>query len=133
MSFWSRLERAFAQPPPFRRGFTFDAGVEATLSAVAQREGRSEQQVARDLLAFALERRAAHEENRRRWLLLTPRQQQVVALFCLGRSTRQIAGRLVVSHETVKTHLRNALIKFDLPDRTALRRALADWDFSGWE
>jgi DNA-binding CsgD family transcriptional regulator len=57
----------------------------------------------------------------------------VTALTCLGYTNRQIAARLVLSPETVKTHLRNVLRKFDLPTKAELRRALADWDFGDWD
>jgi DNA-binding CsgD family transcriptional regulator len=44
-----------------------------------------------------------------------------------------MAARLKISTETVNTHVYNALRKFDLPRRADLRRALADWDFKGWD
>ena len=50
-----------------------------------------------------------------------------------GCTNRQIAARLVLSPETVKTHLRSVLHKFGLRSKAELRQALAGWDFSGWE
>jgi DNA-binding NarL/FixJ family response regulator len=44
-----------------------------------------------------------------------------------------MATRLVLSQETVKTHVRNVLQKFKLRNRSELRYALADWDFGAWE
>ena len=68
-----------------------------------------------------------------RWRMLSPREQQVAALICLNYTGRQIAARLKISPETVKTHTRNLLNKFGLRTRTELRQVLADWDFSAWE
>jgi DNA-binding CsgD family transcriptional regulator len=67
-----------------------------------------------------------------RWYSLSPREQQVAALICLNYTSRQIAARLRISPETVKTHTRNLLSKFDLRTRVELRELLADWDFSAW-
>jgi hypothetical protein len=38
----------------------------------------------------------------------------------------------VVSPETVKTHVRHILRKFNLSSRRELCRLLADWDFAPW-
>ena len=64
---------------------------------------------------------------------LTPREQDVAALACLGYTNRQIAARLGISPDTVKTHVRNLLHKFELHSKDELRSLLQDWDFSAWE
>jgi DNA-binding CsgD family transcriptional regulator len=56
----------------------------------------------------------------------------VAALTCLGYTNRQMAARLSLSPETIKTHVRNVLFKFGLNRKTDLRQALANWDFSAW-
>jgi len=56
----------------------------------------------------------------------------VAALICLNYTNRQIASHFVISTETAKTHVANALRKFGLHSKAELRRALADWDFSAW-
>lgn len=66
------------------------------------------------------------------WQKLSPRQQEVAALICLGFTNRQVAARLHLSPETIKTHVRTLLTKFDLPNRRSLRLALAGWDFRDW-
>lgn len=60
---------------------------------------------------------------------LTPRETDVLQLLCDGCATRQIAGALHVSEETVKSHLSRIYQKLQVPDRTqavavALRRGL---------
>ncbi|MGW8250801.1 MAG: LuxR C-terminal-related transcriptional regulator, partial [Anaerolineales bacterium] len=39
---------------------------------------------------------------------------------------------LMISPETVKTHIRNVLSKFKLHSKHELRENLIDWDFSAW-
>jgi hypothetical protein len=43
-----------------------------------------------------------------------------------GRQAVDLSG-------TIKTHVTNALIKFDLHSKGELRLALDEWDFSAWE
>jgi DNA-binding NarL/FixJ family response regulator len=50
---------------------------------------------------------------------LTQRESEVLSLMVTGLSNRGIAGRLVVSDETVKSHLRAIYRKLGVSDRTA--------------
>jgi DNA-binding NarL/FixJ family response regulator len=104
-----------------------------TIEDLAQQEGRTKELVTADLLSLAQERRQAQDYYAHCWERLTPREQQVAALMCLGYTNRQIARRLYISMSTVKTHVHHVLSKFDFKRRSDLQMALAEWDFSDWE
>ncbi len=48
---------------------------------------------------------------------LTPREREVLILLAHGLSNAQIAGDLVISDATAKTHVSHVLMKLSLPDR----------------
>jgi DNA-binding NarL/FixJ family response regulator len=51
------------------------------------------------------------------WKSLTPSEQRVAVSIADGLSTQQIAARLGVGFETVKTHTSRILAKFDVRSR----------------
>lgn len=50
--------------------------------------------------------------------LLTPREQDVLALVALGMSNREIAAKLSIGVGTVKTHLSSIFWKLGVSNRT---------------
>jgi DNA-binding CsgD family transcriptional regulator len=133
MLFLNRLMDVLRRLPLAPRLFQFDEPLLKSLRRVAEREQRSEEEVAAHLLETALARRGADEELIGLWNELSSREQQVVALACLGNTNRQIAARLYLSPETIKTHMRHAQRKFGVPNKSELRARLADWDFRDWK
>lgn len=89
------------------------------------------EEMANELLHYAVEDRRTAEAYLRLWQSLTPREQETATLACLGYTNQQIAERMIISANTVKTHIRNILYKFDLNSKSELREALAGWDWEG--
>jgi DNA-binding CsgD family transcriptional regulator len=58
--------------------------------------------------------------GRREFGGLTERERETVALIAEGKSNREIAAHLVVSDETVKTHVSHILSKLGLRSRTQI-------------
>lgn len=58
---------------------------------------------------------------------LTLREQEIVRMVALGSSSPEIADELQISHQTVRTHVRNAMEKLGARSRAHLvARALAE-------
>lgn len=96
------------------------------------REGYPPDEMILVLLEQAVSDRRRLDHSHRSWESLSTRERQVTALVCEGLTGRQIAARLVLSPETIKTHVRHILRKFNIASRRELRRLLADWDLSPW-
>ena len=104
----------------------------ALLTQLAAEEGRGLDELVEELLYDAIAERYAAVENFEPWQELTPREKQAAALACLGYTNLEIAERMVISSNTVKTHLRHVLRKFNVNSKSQLREVLAGWDFRGW-
>ncbi|GIV64357.1 MAG: LuxR C-terminal-related transcriptional regulator [Chloroflexota bacterium] len=133
MNLWKRLLNLFREETEQPRTFALDAHLEQSLRQLADQEKRPPEEILQVLIEAGLQYRRQNEEAWQCWKLLTPREQEVAALICLGYTNRQIAARLGVTADTIKTHVRNLLVKFNLRQRSELRERLAGWDFSAWE
>ena len=133
MSIWQRLLYLMGlRTKSGPRTFELTESLHTTLSTLAEHEGRPEDELIPDLLAAGLIQYHSSNKAWQQWLSLTVREQDVAALACLGYSNHQIANRLGVSLNTIKTHMRNVLAKFEVRNRIKLRQKLAHWDFSAW-
>ncbi|HEY9077456.1 MAG TPA: LuxR C-terminal-related transcriptional regulator [Anaerolineaceae bacterium] len=103
------------------------------LFSLARDERRAPREVATDLLRSALAERHEARLSLAVWQSLSPREQEVTAFICLGYTNREIAARLGIAYETVRTHVRNLLAKFNLRTKADLRQVLSGWDFSAWK
>jgi DNA-binding CsgD family transcriptional regulator len=134
MSIFKRMLEALGLlAPPLTREFNLDEDVRASLLDLAEYEQRPVNELANELLQRALSEHHAAAAGLDAWQQLSPRQQQITALVCLGYTNQQIAARLKISPETVKSHLRAVLTRFGLHSKTELSRRLSNWDFSAWD
>lgn len=109
-----------------------DAELLPELRAMAAQEKVPVEQLTDELLRFAVAERRAEDHYVELWHTLTPREQETAALTCLGYTNRQIANRMFITTNTVKTHVRHILNKFEINSKSRLRELLASWDFETW-
>jgi two-component system nitrate/nitrite response regulator NarL len=114
------------------RVFLQDEELIAAIKDVAIQQRRAEQEVIADFTKVGLSQFLAQNELEQRWSSLSRREQQVIALVCLGHRNYEIAKILTIAPETVKTHLQSIFDKFNLRSSKELRLALKGWDFRDW-
>jgi len=106
----------------------------AMLNEMAFEEGIRLEDFAMDMLEeVAIKRYHSSNEHLQNWESLSERQQEVAALACLGFTNAEIAEKLDISLETVKTHMKQILRKFKVRGRHQLRYILRKWDFSDFD
>ncbi|MBO0517719.1 LuxR C-terminal-related transcriptional regulator, partial [Streptomyces beijiangensis] len=90
----------------------------AAVRVVAAGDALLAPSVTRRLIAdFAAQRPAVRSAPALRLNGLTPRETEVLELIAKGLSNQEIAGRLVLAEQTVKTHIGRVLAKLGLRDR----------------
>ncbi|QEU94596.1 response regulator [Streptomyces kanamyceticus] len=90
----------------------------SAVRVVASGEALLAPSVTRRLIAdFAKQRQAPRQDQSLRLNGLTPRETEVLVLIARGLSNQEIAERLVLAEQTVKTHIGRVLNKLDLRDR----------------
>ena len=60
------------------------------------------------------------ENEPSRSVRLTPREEQVAVLLATGLTARAVAGRLMISADTVRTHTRSIFLKLGVRNRVEL-------------
>ena len=114
------------------RVFLQDEELIAAIKDVARQQKRAEQEIVADFTKVGLDQFLAQNEMEQHWSSLSHREQQVIALVCMGHRNHEIAKILTIAPETVKTHLQSIFDKFNLRSSKELRLALKDWDFHDW-
>jgi DNA-binding NarL/FixJ family response regulator len=114
------------------RIYSSDQALVVIIRELAQKQGRSEEEVLTEFARAGQDSLFNHDTLMECWDSLTDREQEVLALVCLGHRNYEIAELLMVSHQTIKSHLQNIFYKFNLRSTKELRRALKDWQFQGW-
>ncbi len=107
--------------------------LDSLLDGIAKNEQRTVHELQAELISSGLAERKSSEQLMQAWDLLTRREQQVLALACLGKTNRQIAARLDLSADTVGTYIKYILRKLNLHSKSDLRVLFSSWDFSEWE
>jgi len=106
----------------------------AMLNELAHEKGVRMDDLAMEMLGKEIVKQyQSMNENVLNWESLSERQQEVAALACLGFTNAEIAERLDISLETVKTHMKEILRKFNVRGRHQLRYILRKWDFSEFD
>jgi DNA-binding CsgD family transcriptional regulator len=133
MSIWQRLLNLIGSRPKYgSRTYEISESLQVTLETLARHEGRPEHELLPDLLAAGLTQYVSNDRLWNKWASLTPREQDVAALACLGYTNREIGAHLNISSETVKVRLQRACAKFGVNTRSQLRMLLEEWDFSAY-
>ena len=101
----------------------------ASLSASSQQDI---EQIAYELLHTAVTNHLADAAYLQLWQELTRREKQTAALVCLGFTNQEIAARMIISVNTVKTHIRSIFSKFGINSKNELQAILSGWDFTEW-
>ena len=115
-----------------KRVLSLDAELLTVLHKTAQEQNRSEEEILAEWVNSGVSHSSKDKEAETSWDILTRREQEVLALVCLGKRNNEIAEALGIAPQTVKTHLQNIFEKFSLRSKKELRQLLQDWDFTSW-
>ncbi|GIH07983.1 DNA-binding response regulator [Rhizocola hellebori] len=90
----------------------------AAVRVVAAGDALLAPSITRRLIADVVRQRPRAVRAQETLTPLTPRETEIMLLVAGGLSNAEIAGRLTISEETVKTHVGRILVKLGLRDRT---------------
>jgi RNA polymerase sigma factor (sigma-70 family) len=113
--------------------FEVDAELSNQLRQAARASEQAPEVFAAELLARGLEQETQRTRVQAILETLTPREQEVTWLTARGYTNRKMAEILVLSPETVKTHVRHVLEKLGVNSKADLRLLLLDLGIRWWE
>ena len=133
MSVWRLLKRWWRGPQKKRKYLNvLDTPLQLRyMHPAAQEKRKQKKRTSNSAVSQPYDPRQTKREQL--WNILSAREQDVTALTCLGYTNPQIAARLGLSVETIRTYLENVSNKSDLKNKAELRVFFASWDFSAWE
>lgn len=73
--------------------------------------------VSRDIMAKFIPDEKGPDTSRMEASILTPREIEILSLVAIGAKNEEIAEKLFISGNTVKTHIYNIFKKIDVPNR----------------
>jgi DNA-binding CsgD family transcriptional regulator len=130
MSIWRFLKHWWRGPQKKKKYFFLSPSLQL-IHPAAQEKRKQKKRTSSSTVSLHYDRR--QDERERLWDVLSSRERDVTALTCLGYTNAQIAARLGLSIETIKTYLEHVSNKSDLRNKADLRVFFASWDFSAWE
>ena len=134
MRLWERFRRLWRRSQPNKkRIYNLDDPLHIELNNFAIQENRTQEEMTASVLAAGMYQYRRKDELLRLWYSLSLRERDVTALTCLGLTNRQIAARMGVSPETVKSYLETVLHKLGLGSKAELRVLFANMGFEAWE
>jgi len=134
MPLWERFRQLWKRSQPeTKRIYTLDDPLHIELINIAIQENRTQEEITANVLAAGMYQYRRKDELLRLWYSLSLRERDVTALTCLGLTNRQMAARMGISPETVKSYLETALHKLGLRSKAELRVLFANMGFEAWE
>jgi DNA-binding CsgD family transcriptional regulator len=134
MPFWERFRHLWKRSQPgSKRTYSLDDPFHSELNNIAIQENRTQEEITANVLAAGMYQYRKKEELLQLWYLLSLRERDVTAYACLGLTNRQIASRMGVSPETVKSYLETVQHKLGLRSKAELRVLFANLGFEAWE
>lgn len=120
------------KPIPNAKTVSLNQNLLNKIRQLAANEDKTAEEMVHELLDVAVHERQMADAWLKVWESLTPREKQTASLTCLGYTNEQIALEMVISTNTVKTHVKKVLSRFNVNSKEGLRQLLADWDFTEW-
>ncbi len=131
MSFWERIHNMWRRSQE-NRIYNLDDPLQTELIRLSIQENHTQEEITANVLAAGIYQFQRRDELLNLWRSLSPREQTATAYTCLRLTNRQIAGRMGISPETVKSYLESVVRKLQLASKADLRVLFADMDFETW-
>lgn len=121
-----------SQPDPKPSGFYLTRSITRKIRYLANLHDTPAEQIFLNALEIGLAQQVADSQSIRKWHTLTPKEQEVAALICLGLANDEIATELSIAIGTVKAHVSHILHKLAAENRTHLQEQLRWWHVEDW-